>query len=212
MLDLGQMPAQMGFLKLLENLFHFKLDQERYSIQPDKFISHPLFDDTVVASNTYLNEFFFLVLSRFFHWQSMSTLVPVDDEGAAIMARSTWSALPATSSGPAMPAIPTISKKMVAYLESFLGVAPFRKPAIDTRIDKLYADAMKRLGYVTDDRYVAYLVRKLQAWYSRFPPKAVDPAADKAELDAAADKATVDVANLNGDTEIVEGLVLSDAE
>ena len=41
------MPAQMGFLKLLENLFHFKLDQERYSIQPDKFISHPLFDDTV---------------------------------------------------------------------------------------------------------------------------------------------------------------------
>jgi hypothetical protein len=79
-------------------------------------------------------------------------------------------------------------------------------------IDKLYADAMKRLGSVTDDKYVAYLVRKLQAWYSRFPPKAVDPAADKAELDAAADKATVDVADFNGDTEVVQGLVLSDAE
>jgi len=112
----------------------------------------------------------------------MSTLVPVDDEGAALMTRSTWSALPATSSGPAMPATPTISKKMVAYLESFLGVAPFRKPAIDTRIDKLYADAMKRLGSVTD------------------------------RLSAAADKATVDVADFNGDTEVVEGLVLSDAE
>ena len=207
------MPAQMGFLKLLENLFHFKLDQERYSIQPDKFISHPLFDDTVVASNTYLTEFFFLVLSRFFHWQSMSTLVPVDDEGAAIMARSTWSALPATSSGPAMPATPTISKKMVAYLESFLGVAPFRKPVIDTRIDRLYADAMKRLGSVKDDdKYVEYLVRKLRAWYRRFPPKAFDPATDKAELDASADKAAVDVADFNGDTEVVEGLVFSDAK
>ena len=54
--------------------------------------------------------------------------------------------------------------------------------------------------------------RQLQAWYSRFPPKAVDPAANKAELDAAADKATVDVADFNGDTEVVEGLVLSDAE
>ena len=41
---------------------------------------------------------------------------------------------------------------------------------------------------------------------------AVDPAADKAELDAAADKATVDVADFNGNTEVVEGLVLSDAE
>jgi hypothetical protein len=48
--------------------------------------------------------------------------------------------------------------------------------------------------------------------HSRFPPKAVDPAADKAELDAAADKATVDVADFNGNTEVVEGLVLSDAE
>ena len=41
---------------------------------------------------------------------------------------------------------------------------------LDTRIDKLYADAMKRLGSVTD------------------------------RLSAAADKATVDVADFNGDT------------
>jgi hypothetical protein len=53
----------------------------------------------------------------------------------------------------------------------------------------------------------AVLERKLQlqAWYSRFPPNAVDPAADKAEPDAAADKSTVDVADFNGNTKVVEG-------
>ena len=49
-----------------DNLFHFKLDQERYSIKPEDFIRLPLFDEGNVQSSTYLNEFFFFVLSRFF--------------------------------------------------------------------------------------------------------------------------------------------------
>ena len=40
-----------------ENLFHFKRDQPRYSIKPDDFMAHPLYDDTVVQQNTYLSVF-----------------------------------------------------------------------------------------------------------------------------------------------------------
>ena len=103
---------------------------------------------------TYINEFFFLVLSRFFQWQGMTAYVPVDDEAAANMAKTMLTPLNQTSSGPSMPEIQVISKKMVAYLESFLAVAPFRKKTdmkIDTKIDKLYESAMKKLGAVNVD-------------------------------------------------------------
>jgi hypothetical protein len=108
-----------------------------------------------------------------------------------------------------MPESPTISKKMVAYLESFLGVAPFRKPVIDTRINKLYEAAMRRLAKVPEKEYVDYLAHKLEAWYTRFPPKAVEPA-DKAD-EAAEEHEAADESNGGADP-VVEGLVLSDAE
>ena len=79
----------------------------------------------------------------------MTAYVPVDDEAAANMAKTMLTPLNQTSSGPAMPEIPVISKKMVAYLESFLAVAPYRKTTdmkIDTKIDKLYESAMRKLG------------------------------------------------------------------
>jgi hypothetical protein len=138
----------------------------------------------------------------------MGSLAPMDKVGAVFMARSVWSPIGFTGSGPSMPESPTISKKMVAYLESFLGVAPFRKPVIDTRIDKMYADAMRRLAKVPEKEYVNYLARKLEAWYTRFPPKAVDPA-DKAD-EAAVEHGSADEAN--GGADPVEGLELSDAE
>ena len=87
-------------------------------------------------------------------------------------------------------------------------MTPFRKPVIDTRIDRLYDGAMKRLKKMPEKDYVDYLVRKPEAWYTRFPPKAVDPA-DKAEQAAEAAEA---VDEFNGGAEPVEGLVLSDAK
>jgi hypothetical protein len=123
-----------------DNLFHFKRDQERYSSKPNDFIRLPLYDKRHIQCSTYLNDFFFLVLSRFFHWQGMTELVPVDDEAAAKMAKALLAPIKQTSSNPAMPEIPAISKKMVAYLKSFLAVAPYWKTIdmkIDTKIDKL---------------------------------------------------------------------------
>ncbi len=81
-----------------------------------------------------------------------------------------------------MPEIPVISKKMVAYLESFLAVAPYWKTTdmkIDTKIDKLYENAMRKLGEINDVNYCNYMECKLRAWYRRFQPK--QAAADSAE-------------------------------
>ena len=167
-----------------ENLFHFKRYQERYSIKPDDFINLPLFYDQVVTCNTYLKEVFFLVLSRFFHWQSTTEYrVPVDEAGAAVMARSVWSPFGATSSGPAMPATPTISKKMVAR----------------QRHEEVGSGSRKRLRELH--------CAQASAWYHCFWPKPVDPA-DKAEQAAVAEAE----AAVNGCAAPVDGLLLSDAE
>jgi hypothetical protein len=74
---------------------------------------------------------------------------------------------------------------MVAYLKSFLAVAPYWKTSdmkIDSKIDKLYENAMRKLGAVNDANYCNYMEHKLRAWYRRFPPKQVvaDLAADVA--------------------------------
>ena len=201
----------MWYTVFSDNLFHFKLDQERYSIKPEDFVRLPLYDEGHVQSSTYLNEFFFLVLSRFFQWQGMTAYVPVDDEAAANMAKTMLTPLNQTSSGPAMPEIPVISKKMVAYLESFLAVAPYRKTTdmkIDTKIDKLYESAMKKLGAVNDANYCNYMERKLRAWYRRFPPKQVT---DDAKAEMAAENAAVAEADADATT-VGDSLVMSDDE
>ena len=68
-----------------------------------------------------------------------------------------------------------ISKKTVAYFESFLGAGPFpriqKDPRLDTKIDKYYASAMARLAKTTDKDFNKYIERKLVAWFRRFPAK-----------------------------------------
>jgi hypothetical protein len=57
-----------------------------------------------------------------------STFTPHDASGTA-----NWR--------PALPEVPCMSKMMIAYLESFLGVSPFQKTrdtCVDARIDVLY--------------------------------------------------------------------------
>ena len=65
------------------------------------------------------------------------------------------------------------------------------------------------MAKVPEKEYVDYLARKLEAWYTRFPPKAVDPA-DKAD-EAAEEHEAANESNGGADP-VVEGLVLSDAE
>jgi len=157
-----------------ENLFHYKLNQTRYSIKPEDYQKLPLFVESQ-DSSTYVNEFFFLVYSRFTSWQNMKSLAVATLQDTRLW-RTNYIALPRTNSGPAMESTPVVSKRMVAYLASFLGVAPFSRtldPRVDIRLDKGYANAMTRLSAVAGDAYTTYMSRKMLAWYRRFPPKDV---------------------------------------
>jgi hypothetical protein len=80
-----------------------------------------------------------------------------------------------------------ISKRTVAYFESFLGAAPFpriqKDPRLDTKIDKYYASAMARLAKSTDKDFNKYIERKLVSWFRRFPAKNDPERKKKDEVD-----------------------------
>ena len=98
-----------------------------------------------------------------------------------------------------------ISKKTVAYFESFLGAAPFpriqKDPRLDTRIDKYYASAMARLAKTTDKDFNKYIARNLVAWFRRFPAKN-DP--DRKQKDEVDDR--------NGAGEALDDTIYDDGE
>ena len=115
------------------NLFHFKKDQAEYSIKQEDHGSKPLFSNKG-ASQTLLNEFFFYVLSRVSSWQCMNELrVTTLDDVEALLLSSFYSALPESKSGMEMPKVPVVSRYFVAYLASFVAVAPFFR-AKDERV------------------------------------------------------------------------------
>ena len=100
---------------LAGNLFRFKKDQAEYSIKPEDHGSKPLFSNKW-ASQTLLNEFFVYVLSRVSSWQCMTELrvTTLDDVEALLLAVFTapfWNQ--------------NLSRYFVAYLASFVAVAPY---------------------------------------------------------------------------------------
>jgi hypothetical protein len=59
-----------------------------------------------------------------------------------------------------------VSKMMVAYLASFLGVSPFRETqdlCVDSKIDLLYKDSMHILDEINTTVYTKYMSRKIPA-------------------------------------------------
>ena len=156
-----------------ENLFHYKAEQTKYSIKPEDYGKLPLFLEDK-ETNTYLNEFFFYVFSKVGAWQCLKELSVGSTEDAVALSDSAYCALPKSFSGPALEKCPVVSKKTVAYFESFLGAAPFprllKDPRLDARVDKFYGSAMTRLAKVTDKDFIKYIQRKMVAWYRRFPP------------------------------------------
>ena len=67
-----------------------------------------------------------------------------------------------------------MSKMLIAYLASFLGVSPFRdtqSPMVDARLDLLYREAMDKLDEVDDEACMKYVARKMLAWYTMYLPK-----------------------------------------
>ena len=157
-----------------EHLCHFKLDQTLYSIKPNDFETLPLFVEGPGAT-TYLNDFFFYLLSMVPFWQGMKRVgvATVEEVQALGDNAGMYVAIPKTASGPATEATPVISKAMAAYLVAFVGASPFPKKGDrhEGRIEKLYSNAMVRLSNVSDKDFLKYIVRKMTRG---FRPKA-DP-------------------------------------
>ena len=79
-----------------------------------------------------------------------------------------------------MPKVPVVSRYFVAYLASFVVVAPFfwakvapffrAKDKSQTETVKFFDKALCKLADMNDTALSAYLHRKTTAWYKRFPP------------------------------------------
>ena len=79
-----------------------------------------------------------------------------------------------------MPKVPVVSRYFVAYLASFVAVAPFFRAKVapsfrakdkpQTGTVKLFDKALCKLAGMKDTVLSAYLHRKATAWYKRFPP------------------------------------------
>ena len=79
-----------------------------------------------------------------------------------------------------MPKVPVVSRYFVAYLASFVAVAPFFRAKVapfvgakdkpQTGTVKLFDKALCKLAGMKDTALIAYLHRKATAWYKRFPP------------------------------------------
>jgi hypothetical protein len=158
---------QINFTDFIANLFHFKAGTKGYSIDPARFGEVPLFFKDK-NENTVLNDLFFYIFSRALTWQALTWYNPktVDHEWP-----NGYGAIPASASGPDLPAVPWLSKNFVAYFESFLGAAPYYK-STDTKnkLDRRFAKALKGLNRLDDAKFDQYVMRKLRAWYTKFPP------------------------------------------
>ena len=109
------------------------------------------------------------------------------DDVEALLLRSFYSALPESKSGMEMPKVPVVSRYFVAYLASFVAVAPFfraKDERVQTGTVKFFDKALSKLAGMKDTALSAYLHRKATAWYKRFPPihspdRAEDPKTPK---------------------------------
>ena len=66
-----------------------------------------------------------------------------------------------------------MSRYFVAYLTTFVAVAPFfrsKDPRVALRTDKFFAKALATLADVDDKNLSAYLHHKAMAWYVQFQP------------------------------------------
>ena len=171
---------------LAGNLFHFKKDQAEHSIKQEDHGPKPPFSKKG-ASQTLLNEFYFYVLSRVSSWQCMTEVrVTTLDDVEALLLRSFYSPLQESKYGMEMPKVPVVSRYYVAYLASFVPVAPFfvtylvslvavapffrAKDNPQTGTVKFIDKALSKLAGMKDTALSAYLHHKVTAWYKRYPP------------------------------------------
>jgi hypothetical protein len=118
------------------NLFRFKHDQAQYSyysIKPDQYGKKLLIfpkdyltaSCSAATSTTVASDFFSYVFSKFSDWQNMKSMAVSSLECVSALARSTRAPHEASGVGNwriALPEVPCVSKMLIAYLASFLGV------------------------------------------------------------------------------------------
>ena len=88
------------------------------------------------------------------------------------MLHSFYGPLQESKSGMEKPKVPVVARYFVAYLTSFVAVAPlFRaKDKPQTGTVKFFDKALCKFAGMKDTALIAYLHRKATAWYKRFPP------------------------------------------
>lgn len=162
---------QVTWIDFLANLFHFKHGSDDFGIDPPQWPAKPLFAKKA-EHYTVLNEFFCYIYSKAVSWQGMSAWNVQSLSDVETLTTSVYSAIDASKSGPDLPATPYISMTFVAYLEALLGAAPYFKTTDPrNKLEHRFAKALKELNKVEEDKFSAYLGRKLRAWYTKFPPE-----------------------------------------
>ena len=161
--------------------------------------------------NQMLNSLFCYVFAKMPGWQGLRTMAVTNMEQFANNVKSDYKSIESTPSGPSLGTTMYYSKQFIAYLESFLGLAPWpagrKDTRVDMRLDKLYANAMRRYSATKDNDFCRYLKRRMEEWYTKFPPSAA-ASGDGASADEAQDGGAA------GDSSVGDGpaLVLSDPE
>ena len=98
----------------------------------------------------------------------------------ALLLHSFYGPLQESKFGMEMSKVPVVSRYFVAYLASFVAVAPFFRTKVapffrakdksQTGTVKLFDKALCKLAGMKVTALSAYLHRKATAWYKRFPP------------------------------------------
>jgi len=120
----------------LTGLFHWKLDtsdSRTYSLKPEDYPRLPLFT-AAPEKCVLLNQVFWLVWDDASSWRSMSRLSCNTVEEVEHLAESQYVSIAASKSGPALKAVPKISKHLVAYMAGLGAVSPYMGGPFDPRV------------------------------------------------------------------------------
>ena len=127
------------------------------------------------TDNRLLNEFFLYVLEDFHTGQSLGALKFTSDDPECVKeaVEQVYLAVPATATTAELPATRAFSRELVAYIAAFLPVATYYKAHWhDNRTgglsDDQYTATLETLNKTSDEKFSAYLIRKIQAWFRRW--------------------------------------------
>ena len=96
-----------------------------------------------------------------------------DVEDLLLRSQAFYGALQESKTGMEMPTVPIVFRYFVAYLVSFVAVAPFfraKDERVQTGAVKFFDKALSKFAGMKDTALSAYVHRQATAWYKRFPP------------------------------------------